>query len=66
MKDKKAPEEMKVEKPFELDETVWLCPHKGDKEAVKIIGLPEDGSSKYMCLFKSGQEIPVNPCYLSR
>jgi hypothetical protein len=50
-----------------LKEVCVFAPQNGqEKEDVTIVALPEEGKSKYICLFSLGMVVPVNKCYLEK
>jgi hypothetical protein len=51
---------------FKVDDMVLFTPYDGNNQKAKIVGLPPEGSSKYMCLLNDGQQVPINPCYLRK
>jgi hypothetical protein len=50
-----------------LKEVCVFAPQNGQgKEDVTIVALPEEGKTKYSCLFAGGVTLPVNACYLEK
>lgn len=49
---------------YELDQEVIHVTHDGKEIPGVIIGLPEEGKSKYRVQLEDGSIYPINPCYL--
>jgi hypothetical protein len=50
---------------FDLKETVVFTDYEGKSQKGEIVGLPEEGKTKYLVKLSDGT-YPINQCYLKK
>jgi len=50
---------------FDLKETVIFTDYEGKSQKGEIVGLPEEGKTKYLVKLSDGT-YPINQCYLKK